>query len=121
VEFSTQGDLRIIDKPQQVTLGPHQSTSIRTGLKLVSSEAGLIFASINFENTAGITQGYMITNEIQIDLVEFIYPEEIKIEEFRQLWSKYEWENKVIVNTPIEYIICEVYYNLLGILLNLSK
>ena len=71
-------------------------------MKLVSSEAGIIFASINFENTAGISQGYLITNEIQIDLVDFIYPEEIKIEDFRHLWSKYEWENKVIVNTQLE-------------------
>jgi len=102
VEFSTQGDLRVVDKPQQVTLGPNQSTSLKTGLKLVSSEAGLIFASINFENTAGISQGYLITNEIQIDLVDFIYPQEIQIEEFRQLWSKYEWENKIIVNSPHE-------------------
>jgi len=102
VEFSTQGDLRVVDKPQQVTLGPNQSTSLKTGLKLVSSEAGLIFASINFENTAGISQGYLITNEIQIDLVDFIYPHEIQIEEFRQLWSKYEWENKIIVNSPHE-------------------
>jgi len=44
----------------------------------------------------------LITNEIQIDLVDFIYPEEIKIEDFRHLWSKYEWENKVIVNTHLE-------------------
>jgi len=102
VEFSTQGDLRVVDKPQQVTLAPNQSTSLKTGLKLVSSEAGLIFASINFENTAGISQGYLITNEIQIDLVDFIYPQEIQIEEFRQLWSKYEWENKIIVNSPHE-------------------
>lgn len=108
IEFSTQGDLRIVDKPPQVTLAANQSTSIKTGLKLVSSEAGLIFASINFENTAGISQGYMITNEIQIDLIEFIFPGEIKTEEFRTLWSKYEWENKVIVNThyedPLEFV-----------------
>ena len=50
----------------------------------------------------------MITNEIQIDITDYIYPEESNIDEFRQLWSKYEWENKVIVNThhenPIEFI-----------------
>jgi len=102
VEFSTQGDLRVVEKPQQITLAPNQSASIKTAIKLVSSEAGLIFASINFENAAGISQSYMITNEIQIDITDYIYPAESNIEEFRQLWSKYEWENKVIVNTHIE-------------------
>ena len=108
VDFSTQGDLRVVDKAPQITLAPNQSANIKSAIKLVSSEVGLIFASINYENAAGISQIYMITNEIQIDITDYIYPEESNIDEFRQLWSKYEWENKVIVNTqydnPVEFI-----------------
>ena len=55
VDFSTQGDLRIIDKPQRITLAPNQSTNLKTAIKVISSEAGLIFGSINFENNAGIS------------------------------------------------------------------
>ena len=101
LEFSTQGDMRVIEKPQQLTLGPLQSAQLKTSIKLSSSDAGLIFASINFENSAGITQSYMITNEIHIDIIDFIYPADISIEDFRVLWIAYEWENRIILNTNI--------------------
>ncbi len=104
VEFSTQGELRVIERPPQVTLGPNQSTNLKTNLKLSSSEAGAIFASINYEDKAGITQEYMITNEISIDIIDFVYPAELSDDDFRQMWSKYEWENRVLVTTPIEYL-----------------
>ena len=103
VEFSTQGDLRVLEKPQQVILGPLQSVQTRMSIKLSSSEAGIIFASINFENSAGLTQSYMITNEIMVDLVDFIYPAEIEDEEFRKCWSKYEWENRLTISSKYEY------------------
>ena len=103
VEFSTQGDLRVLEKPQQVILGPLQSVQTRMCIKLSSSEAGIIFASINFENSAGLTQSYIITNEIMVDLVDFIYPAEIEDEEFRKCWSKYEWENRLTINSKYEY------------------
>ncbi len=45
----------------------------------------------------------MITNEISIDIINFIYPENIEIGEFRKLWTKYEWENRILINTNIEY------------------
>lgn len=102
VEFSTQGDLRVLEKPQQVTIAPLQSVQLKTCIKLSSSEAGIIFASINFENSAGITQSYMITNEIMIDLVDFIYPADIEEEDFRKCWSKYEWENRLTINSKYE-------------------
>lgn len=102
IEFSTQGDLRVLEKPQQVTLAPFQSIQLKTSIKLSSSEAGIIFASINFENSAGMTQSYMITNEIMVDLVDFIYPAEINDEDFRKCWSKYEWENRLTINSKFE-------------------
>lgn len=102
VEFSTQGDLRVLEKPQRITLAPNQSTNLKTAVKVVSSEAGLIFGSINYENAAGISQNYLITNEIQIDISDFIYPAEISLDEFRRLWSKYEWENKIVISSKLE-------------------
>ena len=44
----------------------------------------------------------MITNEIFIDLIDFIIPETISLNSFRELWQKYEWENCVtIVQSPL--------------------
>ncbi|MFO0131229.1 MAG: hypothetical protein ACK52J_01225 [bacterium] len=44
----------------------------------------------------------MITNEIFIDLIDFIIPETISLNSFRELWQKYEWENKITVHTNIK-------------------
>lgn len=41
----------------------------------------------------------MITNEIFIDMTDFIKPVKISLSLFRELWQKYEWENKIIINT----------------------
>jgi coatomer subunit beta len=62
---------------------------------------GLIYGSINYENIAGIEQAYLITKEINIDLIDFIVPASIAILQFRRLWAKYEWENRVGINTNI--------------------
>jgi len=45
----------------------------------------------------------MITNEICIDLIEFIVPSQINPENFRELWRKYDWENKIIITTSIKF------------------
>jgi len=56
IEFSTQGDLKVLEKPQSTSLAANQSIQIKTSIKLSSSsEAGLIFTSITYENRAGIT------------------------------------------------------------------
>jgi coatomer subunit beta len=102
VEFSTQGDSRISEKASSINLGPNQSGSLKCCVKLSSSEVGLIFASITYENNAGITQAYLITNEIVVDLIDFIYPARIDMETFRKCWSKYDWENRITMNTQLE-------------------
>ena len=75
---------------------------VYTGIKLDSTQVGVIFPSINYENKAGITQAYMITSEIFIDLIDFIIPEAISLNSFRELWQKYEWENKITIHTYIK-------------------
>jgi len=50
---------------------------------------GLIFGSINYENTAGIEQANLVTKEISVDLMDFIFPAEIDINDYRLMWAKY--------------------------------
>lgn len=50
---------------------------------------------------AGIEQAYLVTKEIVIDLIDFIIPAEINVNEFRVMWAKYEWENKITLATNI--------------------
>jgi len=69
-----------------------------------STQVGIIFPSINYEDKAGITQAHMITNQIGIDLVDFIEPCAISVNEFRELWQKYDWENKIQIQTQLTYV-----------------
>jgi coatomer subunit beta len=87
-----------------VTLQPNQSARVKTALKFSSADIGLIIGSIHFENNAGVEQPYLITKEIMIDLIDFIFPGTVPIEEFRKLWAKYEWENRISINTQFKEI-----------------
>ena len=58
-------------------------------MKFSSQEIGVIFGSINYENMAGIEQNNLLTQEIFIDLIDFIYPADIHINDFRNCWAKY--------------------------------
>lgn len=84
VEFRTGGDSKIIEKAQGVTLQPNQSARIRTSMKFSSSDIGMIHGAIHFENNAGVEQAYLVTKEIDIDLMDFIFPADIDIITFRK-------------------------------------
>ena len=75
---------------------------IKSNMKIATTEVGIIFGSINYENIAGIEQDYIVTREIPIDIIDFVYPSDISDKMFRVLWQKYEWENRVNINTQIE-------------------
>jgi len=51
---------------------------------------------------AGVEQANLITKEIYIDLIDFIYPADIHINDFRTCWAKYEWENRISLTTNIK-------------------
>ena len=45
--------------------------------------------------------GNFITDEIHLDLLGSIIPGKITPHEFRSLWEKFNWENKLDVKTNI--------------------
>lgn len=114
VSFTSPGETKILENSsnvtfqQKITIASGASTMVKQAIKLNSNEFGVIYPSITYENYAGISQENLITNEIVLDVIEFVYPAPISIEQFRFKWYKYEWENKVIVNShitdPIEFI-----------------
>jgi len=59
----------------------------------------LIHGAIHYENNAGVEQPYLITKEINIDMMDFIYAANIDVGLFRKKWAKYEWENRISINT----------------------
>ena len=44
--ISFVGDLKLVDKPQPVIMGPHDFTNIKASVKVASTENGIIFGNI---------------------------------------------------------------------------
>ena len=40
------GDLKLVEKPQPITMGPHDFTNIKASMKVASTENGIIFGNI---------------------------------------------------------------------------
>merc|ERR1712190_318621 len=49
VELSTQGDLKLVDRPSGVTLAPGQQTMVHASIKVGSTETGIIFGYVTYE------------------------------------------------------------------------
>ncbi|KAI8994324.1 adaptin N terminal region-domain-containing protein [Gaertneriomyces semiglobifer] len=106
IEFSCLGDLKIVEKPGTYTLAPHGFLSVKTGVKISSTETGVVFGNITYDvvgkghGDEG-DSGVVVLKDIHVDIGDYVrggWCEEVK---FRMMWSEFEWENKVNVNTNI--------------------
>ncbi|KAA8499866.1 Coatomer subunit beta-1 [Porphyridium purpureum] len=102
LELATMGDLRLCERPAQLTLAPGDQKSIRANIKVSSSDTGVIFGNLVYDIAgAGGDSGCIILNDIHIDIMDYIRPGEVSDVAFRAMWAEFEWENKVVVNTQI--------------------
>lgn len=46
LELATLGDLKLVERPQSIVLGPQDFTNIRASIKVASTENGVIFGNI---------------------------------------------------------------------------
>ncbi|VDL95455.1 unnamed protein product [Schistocephalus solidus] len=102
LELSTLGDLKLVEKPRPLTLAPQDFANICANIKVSSTENGIIFGNIVYDirGSAG-ESNYIVLSDIHIDILEYIQPATCSNPEFRQMWSDFEWENKVTVNTQV--------------------
>lgn len=103
LELATLGDLKLVEKPQPVTMGPNDFTNIKANVKVASTENGIIFGNIVYDvSGAASDRNCVVLNDIHIDIMDYIVPASCTDTEFRQMWAEFEWENKVAVNTNIQ-------------------
>jgi coatomer subunit beta len=103
LELATLGDLKLVEKPQSLTLAPRDFTNIKANIKVASTENGIIFGNIVYDITgAASDRNCVVLNDIHIDIMDYIVPAECTDQEFLQMWVAFEWENKVVVNTNIK-------------------
>jgi len=104
LELATLGDLKLLERPQNYTLGPYDKKNIKANIKVSSTETGIIFGSIVYD-LAGVgtatTEKIVQLNEIHIDIIDYIQPSCTDDASFRRMWAEFEWENKVAVNTNL--------------------
>ncbi|XP_005097165.1 coatomer subunit beta [Aplysia californica] len=102
LELATLGDLKLVEKPQPLTLAPHDFCNTKANVKVTSTENGIIFGNIVYDvSGAASDRNCVVLNDIHIDIMDYIVPASCTDTEFRQMWAEFEWENKVTVNTNI--------------------
>jgi len=102
LELSTLGDLKLLERPQNNTLGAYAKRNIKANIKVSSTETGIIFGSIVYDIAGtSTTEKIVQLNEIHIDIIDYISPATTDDTSFRRMWAEFEWENKVAVNTNI--------------------
>lgn len=103
LELATLGDLKLVEKPQSLTLAPRDFTNIKANIKVASTENGIIFGNIVYDiHGAASDRNCVVLNDIHIDIMDYIMPATCTDQEFLQMWVLFEWENKVVVNTNIK-------------------
>jgi len=102
LELATLGDLKLVERPQALVLGPHDFTNIRASIKVTSTENGVIFGNIVYDvSGAASDRNVVVMSDIHIDIMDYIMPAACTDAEFRSMWAEFEWENKVSVSTSI--------------------
>ncbi|KAI8824581.1 adaptin N terminal region-domain-containing protein [Fimicolochytrium jonesii] len=101
VEFCTLGDLKLVERPAPHTMSPHGFHGIKANIKVSSTETGVIFGNIVYDGPSATDMNCVILNDIHIDIMDYIKPATCTETQFRMMWSEFEWENKVNVNTNI--------------------
>ena len=102
IELATLGDLKLVERPQPMVLGPMDFCSIKANVKVTSTENGIIFGNIVYDcGATSSDRNVVVLNDIHIDIMDYIVPASCTEAEFRQMWAEFEWENKVAVNTPL--------------------
>merc|ERR550537_37118 len=101
VELSTQGDLKLVDRPAAVTLAPGQQMTVHASIKVASTETGIIFGYVTYEKKSAADKESVVLNELHVDILDYVERAWIGELAFRTMWSEFEWENKININTSI--------------------
>ncbi|KAI0239989.1 coatomer subunit beta [Massospora cicadina] len=101
LEFATLGDLRLVEKPAACTLAPHAFHSARASIKVSSTETGAIYGTLSYDRPGAPGSELILLNDLHVDIMDYIHPATCSMLAFRNMWSQFEWENKVNVATKL--------------------
>ncbi|KLJ09272.1 hypothetical protein EMPG_15298 [Blastomyces silverae] len=99
VEFATLGDLKVVERPTTQNLGPHDFLNVQATVKVSSTDTGVIFGNVVYDGASSTETHVVILNDVKADIMDYIHPAHCTEAQFRTMWTEFEWENKVNINS----------------------
>ena len=99
VEFATLGDLKVVERPTTQNLGPRDFLNVQSTIKVSSTDTGVIFGNVVYDSPSGTDTHVVILNDVHADIMDYIHPATCTETAFRTMWTEFEWENKVNINS----------------------
>ncbi|KAI0457578.1 Coatomer, beta subunit [Xylaria acuta] len=99
VEFATLGDLKVVERPTTQNLGPHDFHNVQCTIKVSSTDTGVIFGNVVYDGAHSTDTNVVILNDLHVDIMDYIHPATCTETQFRTMWTEFEWENKVNINS----------------------
>lgn len=99
VEFATLGDLKVVERPTTQNLGPHDFLNLQATVKVSSTDTGVIFGNVVYDGPSSTETHVVILNDVHADIMDYIQPAHCTETQFRTMWTEFEWENKVNINS----------------------
>jgi coatomer subunit beta len=99
VEFATLGDLKVVERPTTQNLAPHDFHNVQCTIKVSSTDTGVIFGNVIYDGAHSTDTNVVILNDLHVDIMDYIQPATCTETQFRTMWTEFEWENKVNINS----------------------
>ena len=99
VEFSTLGDLKVVERPTTQNLSAHDFQNVQSTIKVSSTDTGVIFGNVVYDGPSSTESNVVILNDVHVDIMDYIQPAQCTETQFRTMWTEFEWENKVNINS----------------------
>lgn len=99
VEFATLGDLKVVERPTTQNVGPHDFQNVQSTIKVSSTDTGVIFGNVVYDGPSSTESNVVILSDVHVDIMDYIQPAHCTETQFRTMWTEFEWENKVIINS----------------------
>eukprot|EP00398_MALV-I-01_sp_L67-1_P000226 gene226-727_t len=101
IDVLTIGDLLVVEKPQPFFLEPRQQVSARCGIRASACQSGIILGHVFYEKKSADDKSFIYMDELNVDILEYLEKAWVNELQFRTMWSEFEWENKININTSI--------------------
>ena len=101
VEFATLGDLKVVERPTTQNLPALDFLNVQATIKVSSTDTGVIFGNVVYDGPSSTESHVVILNDVHVDIMDYIQPAYCTETKFRTMWTEFEWENKVNINTKM--------------------